>query len=307
MKQSKISTLVSFVSDPYHALLFKKSFERWGDEIDQLLVCVNGNIPEVNKFIGGLYATKIILNDIVVFNESISQGKAFDVLYPQVTGDILMTLCSDNYILKKGIVNGFKKDMEQYDAVGSMGLHASANIAQKIAEKIGTVRLNPFMSFWHKDKLDEIKDLTFDAVFWEAEQGYKIPEIDFETNEGGHLDIMSLMSIKYMAKNRNVKVIPPEQVPNWVHVSGMSSGVIHYFDRGDGKSFYGKDLHVGSIGITTLGWFLFAYEETVKDCPLEEFNKKYYMGLVEKIVKSGHKFEDVKAEAERIRMLWSLQ
>ena len=302
MPKSKVSAMVSFVSDPFHALLFKKSYERWGDEIDQLLVCVNGNIPEVNEFIIDVYDGYQIKFDSV----SISQGRAFDSLYPLVEGDILMTLCSDNYILKKGIVSGFVKDMENYDAVGSMGLHASTNIAQKIAEKLGTVRLNPFMSFWHKNKLDEVKDLTFDAVFWEAEQGYKIPEIDLEVNEGGHLDIMSLMSIRYLAKNKVFKVIPPEQVPDWVHPSGMSSGVIHYFDRGDGKSFYGKDLHVGSLGITTLGWFLFAYEETVKECPLEEFNKKYYEGLVGKIVKSGHKFEDVKAEAERIRMIWQL-
>ena len=299
---SKVSAMVSFVSDPYHALLFKKSYERWGDEIDQLLVYANGLIPEVNDFIVSLYRKEA---DFKVYSyESVSQGSAFNSLYKHVKGDILMTLCSDNYILKKGIVSNFVKDMESYDAVGSMGLHASTNIAQKIAEKLGTVRLNPFMSFWHKDKLDEIKDLTFDAVFWE--QRYKIPEIDLEIKEGGHLDIMSLMSIKYLAKNKNIKVIPPEQVPNWVHPSGMSSGVVHYFNRGDGKSFYGKDLHVGSLGITTLGWFLFAYEETVKECPLEEFNKKYYNGMVEKIVKSGHKFEDVRAEAERIRMLWQL-
>ena len=294
----KVIALVAFVSDPYHALLFKKSYETyWKDEVDELRVQVNGQIPEVNKFIGSIYENSD------VFQDSLSQGAAFDRIYPK-GGDVLLTFCSDNYIMRKGVLSPYIEKIKsgEFDAVGSSGLHAEPKTADVIAEKLGLVRLNPFMSFWNKKQLDTI-DLTFDSVFWEVGDNYKIPELDLMIEWGGHLDIMALMSIKYLTKFPKRLIIEPTNLPYYHHVCGLSSGVIHHFIK-DGKTFYGKEDKKTKVDIGYLNWHMFAYEETHKDCPLEKFNRDYYEAMVKKIEFSGYTEGEVKEAANVVREAW---
>ena len=145
---SKTTAMVVFVPDPFIALAFKKCLPNLG--VDQLLVQVNGARKHIVDYIANIYKD----HKVIKHYDHSNQGIGFDELYPYAKGDVLITLCSDNFVFNKEVIKTYVDMIPEFDAVGSKGLHATPPyVADEIAEKLGTVRLNPFMSFWNKKKL----------------------------------------------------------------------------------------------------------------------------------------------------------
>ena len=108
----KTKVLTIFVPDPFIALYFKRCYENWKDEVDGLLIQVNGYRKEVVDFIADLYKDEFVIKH---YHHS-NQGIGFDELYPHFEGDVLGTMCSDNFIYKKGVVADEVSKLNEYDA-----------------------------------------------------------------------------------------------------------------------------------------------------------------------------------------------
>ena len=292
---NKTKVMCVFVPDPFIALYFKKCYEIWKDETDGLLVQVNGCRKEVVDFIADLYKEEFVIKH---YHHS-NQGIAFDELYKHFDADILGTMCSDNFVFKKGVITDEISKLYQYDAIGSSGLHVRPpEMADKIAKKFTTCRLNPFMSFWRADKLKEIEPFTFQSVI--MPEGSTIAGMEFSPE--GWLDCMVQMYIKFAERGNKVFIHGADNPPKWIHASGLSSGVYGHFRHSDGHNLAGNDRKMfdANLHLGLLGWWWKVYHETVGDCPLKDFNKEYLTALKEKIKISGYTDDQVAKEAEKL-------
>lgn len=296
--------MVVMAPDPYIALMYKKFYDQnWKDEVDGLLVQVNGCNREVVDFIADLYKDETVIKH---YDHS-NQGIGFDELIKLVPDDtdVLMTTCSDNFIFQKGVVKNMASNIGMYDVVGSTGLHASPpDVADEIKDKIGFCRVNPFMSFWNYRKLKEI-DFTFQAV--DKRKGSLIESLNYECQKDVGLDVMTEMSIKYMSLGNKALVINDDDPPKYIHASGLSSAVYGHLVYPDGvNNLAGTTRNSFDCRISkdTLAWLLTCYLETWQDCPLEEFNADYWEALIRKIKRAGSSLDEIKALALKRKELW---
>ena len=303
--KNKIFALLVFAPDPFIALYFKRLYEaNFKDEINGLLVQVNGARPEIVDFIADLYKDEFVVKH---YDHS-NQGIGFDELYKKFTGDILMTLCSDNFIYKKGVVTKFASMIGEYDVIGSKGLHASPTMmADKIAQRIGFCRINPFMSFWNAKKLREIEPFTFQKVG--MEKGSILKALNMLYEGEGRLDVMTDMSIKFMSRDNKAFIYGADNPPDWIHASGLSSGVYGHLMHPDGKNLAGidKDFSESKLSKEFLAWLYHCYEMTVKDCSLKKFNKAYLQAIRNKCHIMGYDFKDIEgiSNAKKVEFgLW---
>ena len=294
--------MCAFVPDPYIALYFKKCYENWKDEADGLMVQVNGYRKEVVDFIADIYKDEFVIKH---YHHS-NQGIAFDELYPHFKGDVIGTMCSDNFIYREGVVKDELAKLNEYDAVGSGGLHIRPpTMADKVAAKAGTCRLNPFMSFWKAEKLKEIEPFTFQSVIYPE----GTPILDMKFSPEGWLDHMSEMYIKFAEKGGKAFIHGADNPPYWMHASGLSSGVYGHFKHSDGKNLAGNDRahYDAQLNIGLLAWWWHIYFETVNDCPLEDFNKEYLNALKEKIKICDYTEEQVKEASKKYEEWLNMQ
>lgn len=289
-----IKTMIIFVPDPFIALYFKHFYDTvWKDEVDGLLVQVNGYRPEVVDFIADLYKDEFVIKH---YHHS-NQGIGFDELYPHFKGDILGTMCSDNFIYKKGVITDEISRLKEFDAVGSSGLHIRPpEMADKVAKKIGTCRLNPFMSFWKASKLKEIEPFSFQSKI--MPEGSEILGMRYEPE--GWLDHMVDMFIKFSEKGGRAYIHGADNPPYWMHASGLSSGVYGHLMHSDGKNLAGNDRNHQNahVAMGILGWWNLVYEKTVDKCPLKDFNNEYYNALKKKAEVCGVTMDQVKADSK---------
>lgn len=282
--------LVTFVPDPFLALYFKKLYEKnFKDEIDGLLVYVNGYRNEVVDFIVDLFKDEFVMWQYSHSN----QGQAFDLLYQSFDAKVLMTLCSDNFIYKKGLVKELLEKIKDYDVVGSTGLHIRPpEMADKVARKIGFCRINPFMSFWRADKLKEIEPFSFQSRI--MKKGEEILDMKFEPE--GWMDCMSDMTVKFMLNGNKAYTFEADNMPNWIHASGLSSGVYGHLRHSDGKNLAGstREHYTDRMNAGHLSWLLHIYEVTNEEVPLDEFKREYKNALLEKINYCGYDIKTIK-------------
>ena len=171
----RVSVLVAFVCNPYLAVLFKRMYLKyWKDEIDELLVNVNGRNHTIRKFIVDLYKDD---DKVVVIDEvkgEIRQGHAFDNMYHKSTGEILITMDSDNFIFKKGVIEENCKKLEEFDSIGSFGFHAyPGQVGDICVQKYGTARLNPFMAFFKSVIIDQMTEVSFETKSFKKEDYFE--------------------------------------------------------------------------------------------------------------------------------------
>lgn len=296
----KLSVMVAFVCQPYVAALFRRSYEKyWRDEVDEVLVNVNGRNSKIRKLIVDMWKN----DDKVVFIDDVDwemrQGRAFDNLYKKVTGQILMTVDSDNFIYKKGVVSKFRDMMlnKQYDAIGSRGLHAyPKRVMSDAVSRYGIVRLNPFLSFWRKDVIDKIEDLTFGTFNYK--EGDKFQPLD-KMSEGGWMDVMSKFSLDYFYFAKRYLLIPGTQAGEYVHLSGISSIYRRKFkslEDNDSQKFIETALHPWH-NVNYWMQYELLYEETKGEVP-EWYNVEYKKGLdleINKAEMTREKIEEMKS------------
>jgi hypothetical protein len=283
--EEKMRTLMMcFVSDPYHALLFRESFDIFKDEFDQVIVGISGKIPKVNDFIKELYKDCEV-PWIVYYH--MNQGQVFDKIYPHVKGDILITMDSDNYIFKKGIISRYSSLIEkgEYDIVGTHGKHAKpSEFADALIKKFGYVRINPFMSFWKKELIDKLDNLTFQSRVW-VQAGMYDREIDWKMETDSSLDHMGILTLRLIRNGARINIIPAENPPEWIHPGAMATAIKHHLLRDDATaSLDGSDKKTcyNPVNIGLLGRWYFTWRRTKDKYPDKEFNDEYYRAIERK-------------------------
>lgn len=208
----KISAITTFWNNPYLAVYFKRLYEKyWKDEVDELWVCVHGDNKPVNHFIHGLFEhskiTAIPLPEM---------GAALDYIYPYLKGDVLVTIDSDNFITQKGVISKYVSMIGEYDAIGTYGGSSKPlSVGEDLKKHFGIVRLNSFLSFWNKKKLDE-EPFTFQRMkFAEGEEflGYRF-------KEWGFIDTMGYLTLKFIMSGKKVLVL--DEVEGSRHIGGLS-------------------------------------------------------------------------------------
>ena len=214
-----VSAITTFWNNPYLAVYFKRLYESyWKDEVDELLVCVHGPDKKVNHFIADLFP-----NSRITAIPLPEMGAALDYIYPFVKGDILMTIDSDNFITKKGVV---KKCAEMVGETGSYGAVGTAGksarplwIGEEVAKHFGIVRLNSFLSFWKKRCLNE-KPFTFQRM--KFKKGEKL--FGFTFPDWCSLDTMGYMTLQFMQRGNLIHRL--DRIDGSQHIGGLSKPIV---------------------------------------------------------------------------------
>jgi hypothetical protein len=209
-----ITAVSTFWNNPYLAVYYKDLYEKyWKDEVDELLVCVHGDNIPVNNFIASLFPNSRITSQPVG-----EMGVALDYIYPFVKGDILVTVDSDCFIEKKGIITKYAEMIknDEYGAIGTIGKSSRPlREGEKVANHFGLVRLNTFLSFWNKHYIDNLFGSTFQRMrFSKGEEflGYKF-------TEQCKLDTMAYLTLKFI-QNHKYKIMG--EFEGVRHIGGLS-------------------------------------------------------------------------------------
>lgn len=273
--------MIAFVCNPFLAVLQWRLFKKiWGGEVDEVLINVNGRNDMIRKFIVDLWEKeeKAIYVDEV--NLEIRQGPAFDNLYPKVNGKVLMTLDSDMIISQKGVIRKYSDKIlrGECDAVGSVGYPAMPGSVAKLAiGKYGTVRLNPFMSYWRKEIVDKIPNLKFGTYnYKQGDEFYPLGKIP----DSGWMDVMSKFTLQFLSISNKYFKIPLHIPGEFYHAAALSSLYRRDFRGLEDTNTQKFDKHfVRDFKIYYLAWYYIIYELTKELVPFPEHNEEYMKGL----------------------------
>lgn len=259
VEKLKRSLNISFLSDPYLAVLMKRIYlKNIKGEVDELNIQINGRNPELVAFIKELWQDEA--NNIIYKigkPKTINHGEALNELYKISTGDIFIILDSDNFIYRKGVIEGYSLLIDAgMDYIGSN---------------------HPYMAFFRKTVLDKIK-------------------VDFreEHKDGKFHDTMENLLIKFTRTTNAMLKIPVDLPNDYEHIGRMSAFGIYvgeyYFnndtswDRSVWKLF-GRANRVGLIK--------YIYDITNKDVPFPEYNEFYWKSFLEVCEEVGHKLVNI--------------
>ncbi len=281
IEEGKISVMMAFICNPYLAVMQKKCYLKyWKDEVDELIINVNGRNSKIRKFIVDLWKD----DDKVKFVDEVPseqrQGQAFDSIYLLCEGEIIMTMDSDNFIYKKGVVKGLADKIRNgnYDAVGSPGHHVRpVAMAEQFVKRYGTCRLNPFMAFFRKDIINKITNLTFKA--YTIEKGEKLDILEGTAEERIEMDVMTFFSLKYFQFAKSFSLIKPVLENEYIHVAALSSIFRRKFrelENSDDDPLQFRDY---KIKMYYWGWYHMIYEYTKNEVPFPEYNKQFEEGV----------------------------
>ena len=294
----RVSVLVAFVCNPYLAVLFKRMYLKyWKDEIDELLVNVNGRNHTIRKFIVDLYKDD---DKVVVIDEvkgEIRQGHAFDNMYHKSTGEILITMDSDNFIFKKGVIEENCKKLEEFDSIGSFGFHAyPGQVGDICVQKYGTARLNPFMAFFKSVIIDQMTEVSFETKSFKKEDYFEyLGTMEYD----GWFDVMTPFCLKYFNIANNKFKIPESQDGEYHHFSCVSSLYRRCF-----TSLEDTDTQIytktGNVKQNLNNWrnYYILYELTKDEVPFKEYNEQFELGFNYELEKADLKIEQVKIQLE---------
>lgn len=253
----KKEVLIAFAADPYLALFFKKTYDLfWKDEIDGLNIHINGKQKFIIDFIADLWKddAKQIIKKYKVYR----QGEAFNELYDKVNSDIVMTMDSDNFIYRGGVVNDFSEKIENgnYDYIGSK---------------------KPFMSFWNKKILDKII-VNFEEYHFK--KGETANGFDEPFNEDKFYDVMELLHLRFFDKTKKIFEIPIDDLPYYEHIGRRSFFAYWVADFPKEKSIielvskYRNVLKaIGKINRAAYTYYIF--QQTKKYFPFKKYNDYY--------------------------------
>lgn len=301
-----ISTMLAFIANPYIAVYQKKIYEKyWKDEVDELLINVNGRNDQMREFIHDLWFEDSKVKYIEQIPKERRQGSVFNDLYHHVTGDILMTLDSDNFIYKKGVITELVAPIRggAKDAVGSTGNHAYPwKNARILVERNGCVRLNPFMSFFKKSTCNKIKDEDIQFRSRPLKVGEYSEYLKGTPAEDGYIDVMGPFCIKFFEQSLKYTKIPPTVVGQYIHLYGVSSIFRRNFKRMEDtndQKFDERQATRQDIGYWAS--YKLLYDATKDDVPFPEYNKEYEKAFDYQLQKSGIALCDVENEVNKMK------
>jgi len=302
MENKEISTslMVSFVSNPFLAVLYHRIYKRvWRDEIGEILVHMNGLNDEARDFIASLWENDDKVRCIDNMPAEVRQGEAFNRMFPLARGKVLMTMDSDNFVYQKGIIKEYADLVlsGKHDAVGSTGNHAHpSTIAKMLFLKYGVIRLNPYMSFWNMDVVRKIRNITFKTFVFS--KGEKVDFLDQPMPIDGYMDVMTRFTAQFMKLSGNYHEINTGEHYKRVHISALSS-IYRRCYRGienTKEQNYVETKHV--IPLAYLAWDYLIYEATKNDVPLKKYKQEYFKAFKEEMKKTKVTLADVKEHAK---------
>lgn len=300
------SLMMISVCNPLMPLLQKRLYLKyWKDEVDEVLIAVNGRNDRIRNFIVDLWED---IAEVKVFREEFRQGYCFDLLYPQAIGDVIITMDDDNFVYSRGVIDKYAKLLEEnkYSAVGSKGLHAyPVQNAQIIERKLGTVRLNPFLSFWKREIIEKTsKQKLFSTYNFKKDSeiaGIKMPR-------DGWLDAMGKLSVEYFTLAPNFFAIKPNIENEFVHFEGMSSLYRRFFreleDTNEEIIIEKKDNVFKNRNIDRILPYWVKYHalyNTIKDdIPFNDYKEKFEKIFSINLKLLGIDIEIVKRESDKM-------
>jgi hypothetical protein len=297
----RVEAMSAFNSDPFIALLFRKSLANWIDEVDRIHICIHGENDEINDFIESIFKH----DKIITYRPEqrfTELGQAYDHIYPNVNCDVLMTVDSDNFILKKGVVAKYAPIALKEGLVGYPGCSCKpVRLWREIGQKnYNMIRINTMLSWWSKKKLDELKFSFQRKVLRQGDiiEGIKIeaPKITIDT--------LAELTIKYLKKN-NGKYHRLKETDDWFHLGGMSM-FSKYCLGENGVSIYGIPSKIldKTFTVRKLAWHYYSFITTKDQCNLFEFNHKFEKAILYKIKQSGVRMDEIYGEIKLIKKLW---
>lgn len=305
----KSSVLVSFIGDPYVAIAFKKNYDKyWGKDIDEILIGVNSINNEFIEFINKLWSNDKKVKKINTYKNPIAHGSILNSLYPCSTGDVIITIDSDNYIIKENVIKENISNLNTFDVIGSTGLHVNQKqVMGSCVNNYGFVRLNPFLSFIKKDLIEKT-DKNFDSMkkIYDSKTGLIT---DFNINEKEkeviRFDTMSWLTYQmFFNKKINFKKIEQNEKSKWLHVSATSAATRLLFlnkEKTHLMDSLSKTVIQTKQKIKWLTWIYYLHNEYSKFYPFKEWNNTYYENLIELIKFSGFDENKVKNQMQEIK------
>lgn len=257
----KRSMAISFIDDPYLAILFKRIYDKnIKGEVDELNIAINGENIEIVEFIKNLWkdeATNILMK--YTKGETVAHGEALNKLYAISKGDIFITLDSDNFIYRKGIIDRYCTAIDNgVDYVGSF---------------------SPFMSFFRKSVLDKIDEVDFRDFHTKKENG---------TDK--FYDTMKRLMIKFSEISKLLYEIPIDNLPEYEHIGRMSAFPIYvedcYFDRDTGLQRFVRKLFGRANRVALIKYI---FDVTKDEYPDKKYNEFYWKTFQDVIEDVGHK------------------
>jgi hypothetical protein len=292
---NKISVMLAFVCNPFIAVLQKRLYLKyWKSEVDEVLINVNGRNDIIRKWIIDLWKQDDKVKFVDDQNWEMRQGIAFNNLYPHITGDIVVTMDSDNFIFKTGVITFNVQLITKAgnDCVGSLGYHAyPSSVAKQAIDKYGTVRLNPFFAIFKKEVLDTILDLTFGTYNYEAGEEFKpLGKIGAK----GWMDVMARVSLEYMYRAPKFVRIPLHRDDEYIHVGAISSIFRRSYRtlEDTNTQLFEQTSDIKQQGFY-LGWYKYIYNLTKAEIPFEEYKKEYEKGFDTEVNLQGIKIKDI--------------
>jgi len=271
-----ISVLMGFIDDPYLAIFVKKIYERhWKEDIKELLITVNGPNKDVCDFITNYWKTDDKVTHIKTHYEKVPAGKGYNALYQHTTGDVIMIMDMDNFILRKNVLYEFEGQLTsgEYDAIGSHSHAATRRIYERATARFGHCRLNMSMLILKKEMLDHLEDVDFSRKFWYP--GDYIKPLDWTVpndfprdyrHKYEHGDVTTYLSLQIFAYTKKVRIIPIN-CPDYTHAGALSSIL---------KSIpQTQPTTLTPVPLQRIAWWYYIYQATHHECTLTDFNQRY--------------------------------
>jgi hypothetical protein len=268
------SCLVAFVCDPYLAVFFKQLYLKyWKNEIDELLVNVNGQSRRIKNFIVDLYEhdSKVSFVDN---QRMMRQGTAFNYLYPHVAKDcdVLMTMDSDNFVYEKGVVSRYVTDIKngKTDCIGSVGNHAyPSEVLHLINAKYFAARLNPFMTFWNTKLFPKMPEVNFASFGYKKGDNY--PPIGIIPADG-YMEVMAKLFCDFsFVGGRHIFI--PQTSAGYVHANGISQVFRRFFHDIEGNEDEAKTSGGNFIQVNYLIWRYVLHWQAKDQVPMDINNE----------------------------------
>ena len=295
------SIFIIFTCNPYLAVLQKRLFDKfWGDEVDEVLIGINGRNKKMLEFIRDLWVDEPKVKVIEIMESESRQGIMLNMIYKYATGEIIIIMDSDNFIYQKGIIDKMCNKIEQgYSSVGSLGLHAHpALVAEMFYKAYGTVRLNPFMAFFKKEIIDK-SEIDFRTFNYELGQ-----QVDFWGTPmpcKGWIDVMGAMCLRYFKHDFKYFTIT-ENAVGYLHGGGLSSVHRRHWksmDVVDGNVFVQRDR--GPAERTHYWVMVKAVYDVTKAQVDGNYNAEYEKGFEQQFRDSGTEVREISLEANKMK------